>query len=66
VHAKPGITIETSRSDQELLDAFNDFKNAKEIRLGGYDIQSSNTSTQEYIVHVMRKWPNASPLNACG
>ena len=49
------ITIETSRSDMELLDIFEDFKYPNEIGPGVYDIHSPNIPTQEYIVDLMRK-----------
>ncbi|AIO28006.1 5-methyltetrahydropteroyltriglutamate--homocysteine S-methyltransferase [Burkholderia cepacia] len=49
------ITIETSRSDMELLDAFDDFKYPNEIGPGVYDIHSPNIPTQEHIVGLMRK-----------
>jgi len=49
------ITIETSRSDMELLDAFDHFKYPNEIGPGVYDIHSPNIPTQEHIVQLMRK-----------
>jgi 5-methyltetrahydropteroyltriglutamate--homocysteine methyltransferase len=49
------ITIETSRSDMELLDAFDTFKYPNEIGPGVYDIHSPNIPTQEQIVQLMRK-----------
>ncbi|MES3007242.1 MAG: 5-methyltetrahydropteroyltriglutamate--homocysteine S-methyltransferase [Pseudomonadota bacterium] len=49
------ITIETSRSDMELLDAFEHFKFPTEIGPGVYDIHSPNIPTQEHIVQLMRK-----------
>jgi len=49
------ITIETSRSDMELLDAFDDFKYPNEIGPGVYDIHSPNIPTQEHIVRLMKK-----------
>ncbi|CAB3767901.1 5-methyltetrahydropteroyltriglutamate--homocysteine methyltransferase [Burkholderia sp. MSh2] len=49
------ITIETSRSDMELLDAFDNFKYPNEIGPGVYDIHSPNIPTQEHIVDLMRK-----------
>jgi len=48
------ITIETSRSDMELLDAFDDFKYPNEIGPGVYDIHSPNIPTQEHIEHLMK------------
>jgi 5-methyltetrahydropteroyltriglutamate--homocysteine methyltransferase len=49
------ITIETSRSDMELLDAFDDFRYPNEIGPGVYDIHSPNIPTQEHIVQLMKK-----------
>ena len=49
------ITIETSRSDMELLDAFDDFKYPNEIGPGVYDIHSPNIPSQEHIVQLMKK-----------
>ncbi|MBC7454024.1 MAG: 5-methyltetrahydropteroyltriglutamate--homocysteine S-methyltransferase [Massilia sp.] len=49
------ITIETSRSDMELLEAFDSFNYPNEIGPGVYDIHSPNIPSQEQIVHLMRK-----------
>lgn len=49
------ITIETSRSDMELLDAFDNFNYPNEIGPGVYDIHSPNIPTQAHIVQLMRK-----------
>jgi 5-methyltetrahydropteroyltriglutamate--homocysteine methyltransferase len=49
------ITIETSRSDMELLDAFDNFKYPNDIGPGVYDIHSPNIPTQEHIEQLMRK-----------
>ncbi len=49
------ITIETSRSDMELLDAFDNFKYPNEIGPGVYDIHSPNIPTQDHIVSLMKK-----------
>ncbi|KKW69376.1 5-methyltetrahydropteroyltriglutamate--homocysteine methyltransferase [Lampropedia cohaerens] len=49
------ITIETSRSDMELLDAFEHFEYPNAIGPGVYDIHSPNIPTQEHIVALMRK-----------
>ncbi|MCB1924104.1 MAG: 5-methyltetrahydropteroyltriglutamate--homocysteine S-methyltransferase [Gammaproteobacteria bacterium] len=49
------ITIETSRSDMELLDAFDDFKYPNEIGPGVYDIHSPNIPSEQHIVELMRK-----------
>ncbi len=49
------ITIETSRSDMELLDAFDHFNYPNQIGPGVYDIHSPNIPSQEHIVQLMRK-----------
>ena len=49
------ITIETSRSDMELLDAFNTFHYPNSIGPGVYDIHTPNVPAQEHIVQLMRK-----------
>jgi 5-methyltetrahydropteroyltriglutamate--homocysteine methyltransferase len=49
------ITIETSRSDMELLDAFDDFNYPNQIGPGVYDIHSPNIPSQEHIVNLMKK-----------
>ncbi|WP_126226075.1 5-methyltetrahydropteroyltriglutamate--homocysteine S-methyltransferase [Burkholderia ambifaria] len=49
------ITIETSRSDMELLDAFDSFRYPNEIGPGVYDIHSPNIPTRDHIVGLMRK-----------
>jgi 5-methyltetrahydropteroyltriglutamate--homocysteine methyltransferase len=49
------ITIETSRSDMELLDAFDDFKYPNEIGPGVYDIHSPNIPSTTHIVDLMKK-----------
>ncbi|TDV16692.1 5-methyltetrahydropteroyltriglutamate--homocysteine S-methyltransferase [Paraburkholderia caballeronis] len=49
------ITIETSRSDMELLDAFDHFSYPNEIGPGVYDIHSPNIPTEAHIVQLMRK-----------
>jgi len=49
------ITIETSRSDMELLDAFDHFKYPNQIGPGVYDIHSPNIPTQQHIVQLMKK-----------
>ena len=49
------ITIETSRSDMELLDAFDHFNYPNEIGPGVYDIHSPNIPTQEHMVQLMKK-----------
>jgi 5-methyltetrahydropteroyltriglutamate--homocysteine methyltransferase len=49
------ITIETSRSDMELLKAFNSFNYPNEIGPGVYDIHSPNVPGEEQILQLMRK-----------
>ncbi|SEB17819.1 5-methyltetrahydropteroyltriglutamate--homocysteine S-methyltransferase [Paraburkholderia sartisoli] len=49
------ITIETSRSDMELLDVFDHFNYPNEIGPGVYDIHSPNIPSQEHIVQLMQK-----------
>ncbi|HEU4622001.1 MAG TPA: 5-methyltetrahydropteroyltriglutamate--homocysteine S-methyltransferase [Burkholderiaceae bacterium] len=49
------ITIETSRSDMELLDAFKHFRYPNEIGPGVYDIHSPNIPSSEDIVQLMKK-----------
>ncbi len=49
------ITIETSRSDMELLDAFDNFQYPNEIGPGVYDIHSPNIPTKDHMVELMRK-----------
>jgi 5-methyltetrahydropteroyltriglutamate--homocysteine methyltransferase len=49
------ITIETSRSDMELLDVFNEFDYPYEIGPGVYDIHSPNIPTVDQIVSLMNK-----------
>ncbi|HHH42679.1 MAG TPA: 5-methyltetrahydropteroyltriglutamate--homocysteine S-methyltransferase [Gammaproteobacteria bacterium] len=49
------ITIETSRSDMELLDVFEDFEYPNEIGPGVYDIHSPNVPTVEAMVGLMEK-----------
>jgi 5-methyltetrahydropteroyltriglutamate--homocysteine methyltransferase len=49
------ITIETSRSDMELLDAFEHFNYPNGIGPGVYDIHSPNIPSEQHIVALMRK-----------
>ncbi len=49
------ITIETSRSDMELLDVFDEFNYPNEMGPGVYDIHSPNIPTVEYMVQLMTK-----------
>lgn len=49
------ITIETSRSDMELLDVFDHFNYPNEIGPGVYDIHSPNIPSQQHIEQLMQK-----------
>jgi 5-methyltetrahydropteroyltriglutamate--homocysteine methyltransferase len=49
------ITIETSRSDMELLDVFEHFNYPNEIGPGVYDIHSPNIPTETAMVNLMKK-----------
>ena len=49
------ITIETSRSDMELLDVFDSFSYPNEIGPGVYDIHSPNIPNEGNIVKLMEK-----------
>lgn len=49
------ITIETSRSDMELLDVFDDFNYPNEIGPGVYDIHSPNIPTETHMIGLMQK-----------
>ena len=49
------ITIETSRSDMQLLDAFQDFAYPNEIGPGVYDIHTPNIPEVEWMVELMEK-----------
>ncbi|MFV3131601.1 5-methyltetrahydropteroyltriglutamate--homocysteine S-methyltransferase [Niveispirillum sp. KHB5.9] len=49
------ITIETSRSDMELLEAFDNFNYPNQIGPGVYDIHSPNIPTEDHMVNLMKK-----------
>lgn len=49
------ITIETSRSDMELLSVFSDFKYPNEIGPGVYDIHSPRIPTVDEMVALLEK-----------
>ena len=49
------ITIETSRSDMELLDAFVKFSYPNNIGPGVYDIHSPRVPTEAEVEHLLRK-----------
>jgi 5-methyltetrahydropteroyltriglutamate--homocysteine methyltransferase len=48
------ITIETSRSDMELLEAFENFVYPNEIGPGVYDIHSPNVPGEQQIIELMK------------
>ncbi|GKW48680.1 5-methyltetrahydropteroyltriglutamate--homocysteine S-methyltransferase [Halomonas sp. NCCP-2165] len=56
------ITIETSRSDMQLLDAFQDFAYPNEIGPGVYDIHSPNLPEVEWMVQLMEKAAERIPV----
>ncbi len=49
------ITIETSRSDMELLEAFREFAYPNDIGPGVYDIHSPRIPSTEEMLRLMRK-----------
>ncbi|TKC12663.1 5-methyltetrahydropteroyltriglutamate--homocysteine S-methyltransferase [Pedobacter polaris] len=49
------ITIETSRSQMELLDVFADFNYPNEIGPGVYDIHSPRVPKREEMIHLLKK-----------
>jgi 5-methyltetrahydropteroyltriglutamate--homocysteine methyltransferase len=49
------ITIETSRSDMDLLDVFDRFEYPNQIGPGVYDIHSPNVPSEAHMVGLMRK-----------
>ncbi|WP_416410639.1 5-methyltetrahydropteroyltriglutamate--homocysteine S-methyltransferase [Pantoea sp. App145] len=49
------ITIETSRSDMDLLDAFKEFSYPNEIGPGVYDIHSPNVPSVAWMEDLLRK-----------
>ena len=49
------ITIETSRSNMELLKAFEDFSYPNDIGPGVYDIHSPNVPEVDWMVQLMEK-----------
>ncbi|ABL02691.1 methionine synthase (B12-independent) [Candidatus Ruthia magnifica str. Cm (Calyptogena magnifica)] len=56
------ITIETSRSDMELLDIFDEFDYPNEIGPGVYDIHSPNIPSVDSIVELMQKAAKYIPI----
>ena len=55
------ITIETSRSQMKLLDAFSDFKYPNEIGPGLYDIHSPRIPTTDEMVLLLNKATQVLP-----
>ncbi|MCH5051466.1 5-methyltetrahydropteroyltriglutamate--homocysteine S-methyltransferase [Pectobacterium aquaticum] len=49
------ITIETSRSDMELLESFEEFEYPNEIGPGVYDIHSPNVPSVEWMEDLLKK-----------
>lgn len=56
------ITIETSRSNMELLDAFDRFQYPNEIGPGVYDIHSPNIPSVDSIIDLMKKAAQRIPV----
>ena len=56
------ITIETSRSDMELLDAFGRFHYPNEIGPGVYDIHSPRIPDKDEIVRLLNKAAEVIPV----
>ncbi|BBB26906.1 5-methyltetrahydropteroyltriglutamate--homocysteine S-methyltransferase [Amphritea japonica] len=56
------ITIETSRSNMELLEVFTNFDYPNEIGPGVYDIHSPNTPTVEQILSLIDKAATQIPV----
>lgn len=57
------ITIETSRSQMELLDVFADFKYPNEIGPGVYDIHSPRVPNRQEMIHLLKKAKAVIPGN---
>ncbi|MCC9071900.1 5-methyltetrahydropteroyltriglutamate--homocysteine S-methyltransferase [Flavobacterium sp. F-65] len=57
------ITIECSRSQMELLDAFADFKYPNEIGPGVYDIHSPRVPSSKEMVKLLEKASAVIPVN---
>jgi 5-methyltetrahydropteroyltriglutamate--homocysteine methyltransferase len=57
------ITIETSRSAMELLDAFDQYHYPNEIGPGVYDIHSPNIPSVDAIVDLMKKAAQRIPVH---
>jgi 5-methyltetrahydropteroyltriglutamate--homocysteine methyltransferase len=57
------ITIETSRSNMELLQAFEDFNYPNDIGPGVYDIHSPIVPTQQWMEQLLQKAAQAIPAD---
>ncbi len=57
------ITIETSRSDMELLDAFEAFAYPNEIGPGVYDIHSPRVPSSDEMANLLRKAAQRVPAS---
>lgn len=57
------ITIETSRSDMELLESFKAFDYPNEIGPGVYDIHSPNVPSEAWIEALLRKAAQRIPAH---
>ncbi len=57
------ITIETSRSQMELLDVFADFKYPNEIGPGVYDIHSPLVPNRQEMIHLLKKAETVIPVS---
>ncbi|MDU6433844.1 MAG: 5-methyltetrahydropteroyltriglutamate--homocysteine S-methyltransferase [Pantoea sp.] len=55
------ITIETSRSDMDLLESFKAFEYPNEIGPGVYDIHSPNVPSVEWMENLLRKAAQSIP-----
>ncbi|NVM76737.1 methionine synthase II (cobalamin-independent) [Duganella sp. SG902] len=55
------ITIETSRSDMELLNGFGQFRYPNEIGPGVYDIHSPRVPAQAEMVRLLQKASTVIP-----
>lgn len=57
------ITIECSRSQMELLDAFSEFDYPNDIGPGVYDIHSPRVPSLNEILELLRKAENVLPAS---
>ena len=60
------ISIETSRSQMELLDAFVRYRYPNEIGPGVYDIHSPRIPNEQEMEDLLQKAHNSSPQINCG